>query len=105
MTRAARASTTMPVPPFTSAKVLYWAAMAPARPVMALAAHRPTVMVKFVLMEEARTISMLSPVARMDRPSRVPRNSTSTAARASTMRAVTATLYQLPAKPAPLARV
>ena len=105
MTRAARASTTMPVPLFTSAKVLYWATMAPDRPVMALATHRPTVMVKLGLMEEARTMSALSPVARMDRPSRVPRKRTSRAHRARTMMAVTASSYQLPAKPASLAMV
>ncbi len=74
ITSAARASTTIPVPPLTSAKVLDWATMAPDSPVMALATHRPTVIVKVGLMEEARTISALSPVARMDRPSRVPKN-------------------------------
>ena len=105
MTRAARASTTIPVPLFTSAKVLYCATMAPDRPVMALATHRPTVMVKLGLMEEARTISALSPVARMDRPSRVPRNSTRATHTTSTIRAVTANSYQLPAKPASLAMV
>ena len=67
---------------------------------MALATHRPTVMVKVGLMEDARTISALSPVARMDRPSRVPRKSTSSAHTASTSSAVTASSYQLPAKPA-----
>ena len=41
---------------------------------MAFAMHKPTVMVKAGLIEEARTISILSPVARMESPSRVPRN-------------------------------
>ena len=41
---------------------------------MALEMHRPIVMVNAVLMEEARTMSGLSPVARMERPIRVPRN-------------------------------
>ena len=52
--------------------------------------QRPTVMVNAVLMEEARTISGLSPVARMERPSRVPRNKISSA-QATTV-TVTATM-------------
>ena len=71
---------TMPVPRLMSAVFWYWASRAPDRAVRALARHRPTVMVKPVLMEEARTMSGLSPVARMDRPSRVFRNSTSSTA-------------------------
>ena len=42
--------------------------------------HSPTVMVKFGLMEEALTMSLIVPVARMDRPSRVPRKATSSRA-------------------------
>ena len=49
--------------------------------------HSPTVMVKLGLMEEARTISALSPVARMLRPRRVPRNSTSSTPAATVMAA------------------
>ena len=71
---------------------------------MALARHRPTVMVKTGLMEEARTISVLSPVARMDSPSRVPRNSTSSTQTASTTTEATSSLCQLPAKPVSLTR-
>ena len=65
---------TMPVPRLMSAVFWYWASTAPDRAVKELETHRPTVMVKPVLMEEARTMSGLSPVARMDRPSRVFRN-------------------------------
>ena len=43
----------------------------------ALATHSPTVTVKVGLIEDARTMSRLSPVARMERPSRVPRKRTS----------------------------
>ena len=68
---------TIPVPRLMSAVFWYWASRAPDRAVRALDRHRPTVMVKPVLMELARTISGLSPVARMERPSRVFRNSTS----------------------------
>ena len=77
---------TMPVPRLMSAVFWYWARIAPDRAVRALEMHSPTVTVKAVLIELARTISGLSPVARMDSPSRVRRNSTSTAAarRAST---------------------
>ena len=71
---------TMPVPRLMSAVFWYWASRAPDRAVRALARHRPTVMVKPVLMELARTMSGLSPVARMERPSRVFRNSTSSTA-------------------------
>ena len=72
---------TMPVPRLMSAVFWYWARTAPDRAVRALEMHRPTVMVKPVLMEDARTMSGLSPVARMDRPRRVFRKMTmSTAA-------------------------
>ena len=47
---------------------------------MALATHRPTIMVRFGLMEDAFTISSLSPVARMDRPRRVCRKKASSSA-------------------------
>ena len=74
MIREARPMMTMPLPRLISAVFWYWARSAPDRAVQALAMHRPTVMVKEVLMELARTMSGLSPVARMDRPSRVFRN-------------------------------
>ena len=79
MMRLARPMITMPVPRLMSAVFWYWASTAPERAVMELEMHRPTVTVKPVLMEEARTISGLSPVARMDNPNRVLRNSTSAA--------------------------
>ena len=69
---------------------------------MALARQRPTVMVKLGLMEEARTMSLLSPVARMERPSRVPRNHTRAAHMASTTTAQTTSLVALP-RPRPSA--
>src|SRR5699024_4431671 len=74
----------------------YWLWRAPARPVRALARQRPAVMVNPGLMLEARTMSALSPVARMDRPSRVPINTLirMAAPRANTARTVS--LYQLP---------
>ena len=72
--------TTIPVPMFTLALRWDWPTRAPEKAVRALAMHSPTVMVKFGLMEEALTMSRLSPVARMDRPSRVPRKATSSRA-------------------------
>ena len=66
--------TTIPVPEPMSTVRWYWPTTAPDRAVRALAKHSPTVMVKVGLTEEARTMSRLSPVARMDSPSRVPRN-------------------------------
>ena len=69
--------TTIPVPLLMSAVFWAWPTTAPDRPVRALATHRPMVMVKLGLMEEERTMSRLSPVARMLRPSRVPRKATS----------------------------
>ncbi len=60
--------------------------------------QRPTVMVKAGLMLDARTMAALSPVARMDRPSLVPRKPT-IAAPASTMTTAASTsLYQPPVK-------
>ena len=58
--------------------------------------HRPTVMVRAGLMLEARTISALSPVARTERPRRVPINHfMASAARTATVPS-TASLYQSP---------
>ena len=68
---------TMPVPRLMSAVFWYCASTAPLRAVMALDRHSPTVTVKAVLIEDARTMSGLSPVARMESPSRVFKNSTS----------------------------
>ena len=53
---------------------------------MALETARPMVMVRPVLMEEARTMSGLSPVARMERPRRVFRNRISSTATIRVMR-------------------
>ena len=90
--REARPMTTMPVPRLMSADFWYWASTAPDRAVMALAMHRPTVTVKAVLMELARTMSGLSPVARMERPSRVPRNAMSKAQTIAVMNAAVMSL-------------
>ena len=65
MMRQARPMTTMPVPPLMSALFWAWPTTAPDRAVRELEMHRPTVTVKVGLMEEARTISRLSPVARL----------------------------------------
>ena len=69
----ASAMVTIPVPMLISAFLLYWPIRHPARPVSALDRQSPTVIVKPGLMELARTMAMLSPVARIDSPSRVPR--------------------------------
>ena len=69
----------MPVPRLISAERWYWASTAPESAVMLLAAHRPTVMVNTVLMELARTMAGLSPVARMESPRRVRRKAISSA--------------------------
>ena len=50
---------------------------APESATTALERHRPTVVVNAGLMDDADTMSRLSPVARRDRPSCVRRNSTS----------------------------
>ena len=60
--------------------------------------HRPTVMVKAGLMLEARTMAALSPVARMDRPSRVPRKPSIAAPASRIMASAMASLYQPPRK-------
>ena len=60
---------------------------------MALEMHRPIVMVNAVLMEEARTMSGLSPVARMERPIRVPRNRINSRQTTTVMTAATSSLY------------
>ena len=64
---------TMPVPTLISLLFWYWASRPPESAVSAPEMHRPTVMVKAGLMLEALTIAALSPVARMDKPSRVRR--------------------------------
>ena len=84
--------TTIPVPRLISAERWYWASTAPDRAVMALEMQRPTVMVNAVLMEDARTMSGLSPVARMDRPIRVPRNRMSSTQTTTVTRAATSNL-------------
>ena len=72
---------------------------------MALAMQSPTVTVKAVLIEEARTMSGLSPVARMDRPSRVPRNAMSRAQTATVITTATSSLAGAPSPRAPCAAV
>ena len=73
MMRLASAIVTMPVPRLMSQNLLYSPIRQPDSAVRALARHRPIVMVAFGLMEEALTMSRLSPVARMDRPRDVPK--------------------------------
>ena len=92
MMSEARPMTTMPVPRLMSAERWYWASTAPDSAVMALAMQRPTVMVNAVLMDDARTMSGLSPVARMDRPIRVPRNAMSSAQTTTVTSAATMSL-------------
>ena len=55
-------------------------------------------MVKAGLMLEARTMAALSPVARMDRPSRVPRKPSIAAPASRIMASAMASLYQPPRK-------
>ena len=78
MMRLASAIVTMPVPRLMSQNLLYSPIKQPDSAVRALARHRPIVMVAFGLMEEALTMSRLSPVARMDRPRDVPKKRMST---------------------------
>ena len=99
MMRQARPMTTMPVPPLMSALFWAWPTTAPDRAVRELEMHRPTVTVKVGLMEEARTISRLSPVARMLRPSRVPRKLTSRAPISRVIPAARTVSYQSPPRP------
>ena len=56
-------------------------------------------MVKAGLMLEARTMAALSPVARMDRPSRVPRKPSIAAPATAMIAAASTSLYQLPRNP------
>lgn len=87
MIRLARPTTTIPVPSVMSLNFWCWASRPPLSATSALAMHRPTVVVKAGLMEDAATMSRLSPVARMDRPSWVPRKATIAAPAASATRA------------------
>ena len=79
--------------------------MAPDRAVSALDRHSPTVTVKVGSSDEARTISGLSPVARMESPSRVPRNSASSPAHRSVTAAASTSSYQSPPNPVERSRV
>ena len=93
MMRLARPMTTTPVPRLRLLDIWYWASTPPARAVRPLARHRPTVMVKEGSMEEAETMSRLSPVARMERPSWVFKNSASST---PTTQVMSATVISLP---------
>ena len=107
MTRLARATVTMPVPRLMSQLLFSWPMRHPAKPVRELARHRPTVMVKAGLMEEARTMSALSPVARMDRPRRVRKKAVTSTQTISRIRASTISschLFHQSAAISPLAR-
>ena len=59
----------------------------------------PTVMVKAGFTEDALIMSGLSPVARMESPRRVFRNSASSPAAANTITSATTSLYQPPSTP------
>ena len=89
---------TIPVPTLMSQLFWYWASRPPDRAVSAPEMHRPTVMVKAGLMLDARTIAALSPVARMDRPRRVPRKPTIAAPASAMTAAASTSLYQPPVK-------
>ena len=65
----------------------------PESAVSALDRHSPTMVVTAGLIEEERTISGLSPVARMARPSLVRRNIPSSTAASSTATAATISRY------------
>ena len=65
---------TMPVPRLMSLILLYWPMREPASPVKAFEMQRPRTIMNPGLIEEARTMAGESPVARMERPTRVPRN-------------------------------
>ena len=64
----------------------------PAKAVMALDRHRPMVIISAGLMEEDLTMSGLLPVARMDRPSRVFKNSSSRTTITATKSSATSSL-------------
>ena len=80
-----------------SQNLLYSPIRQPESAVRALARHRPIVMVTLGLMEEALTMSRLSPVARMESPSDVPKNRMSTTAiTPSSSASSTSVLHWLP---------
>ena len=83
----------MPVPMSMLTDFWLWASRQPDRPVKALATHRPTMVVKVGLIEEERTMSGLSPVARMARPRRVRRNRVKNTTTAATAMTATSSLY------------
>ena len=64
-----------------------------------LARHRPIVIVNDGFSDEARTMSGLSPVARMERPMRVPRNSTSRRPARIVTNAASSSSYHSPPMP------
>ena len=90
---------TIPVPTLISQLFWYCANRPPDSAHSAPEMHRPTVMVKAGLMLEARTMAALSPVARMDRPSLVPRKPSIAAPAMAMMTAAMASLYHPPRKP------
>ena len=65
---------TMPEPMSMFTDFCDWASRQPERAVRLPERQRPTMVVKAGLMDEERTMSGLSPVARMARPRRVRRN-------------------------------
>ena len=95
MMRLASAMVTMPVPMLMSQDLLYSPIRQPASAVMALERHRPMVIIRAGLMEEDFTMSGLLPVARMDRPRRVLRNSSSSTTTTATKASATMSLRTL----------
>ena len=94
---------TMPCPMLMSTDFCAWLSRQPDRPVKAFATHSPTVVVKAGLIEEERTMSGLLPVARMARPSRVPKNRVKNAATSTTAMSATAST-DCPASGVPASR-
>ena len=89
----ARAMVTMPLPMSMLADFWHWASRHPDRAVMPPEMMRVTVVVKVGSMEEERTMSALLPVARMESPSRVLRNTTKKPQMMSTKTRAVMSLY------------
>ena len=103
MSSEARAMVTMPVPMFISTAFCDCASRQPDSAVNEPAMHRPTMVVKAVLIDDERTMSGLLPVARIARPRRVLRNAVSRTSITMTAISATASLYCF-AKTVPLRR-
>ncbi len=84
----------MPVPRFISHDFWYCTSMPPESAVSEPDIHKPTVIVNFGFMLDAFTIAALSPVARIESPSLVPRNAVISMAAINTITTNTRSLYQ-----------